>query len=225
MTVRTLKVEVADDAAAAARCVTRLIADRARVAIEERGAFTLALSRGAELAARVGEEDLPWPRVSVFQVDERIVPLGNDDRNLGQLLAALPHDAVRPLPVDETNVEAAADRYAAELPGRLDLVHLGLGADGHVASLFPRSPSLAESQRRVLAVTAPKPPPERLTVTPPVIRAARLTIGLVAGAGKSEALARALDGPDDADQSPGRLARDGLWMVDTAAAARLAARR
>ena len=121
--------------------------------------------------------------------------------------------------------DAAARAYEALLPDRLDILVLGLGADGHIASLFPRSPSLAESRRRVLAVTAPKPPPDRLTVTPPVIRAAGLTIGLVAGAEKAEALGRALDGPDDPYQTPGRLAREGLWIVDTAAAARLAAPR
>jgi 6-phosphogluconolactonase len=126
---------------------------------------------------------------------------------------------------ERTDRDAAVRAYEALLPERLDLLVLGLGPDGHIASLFPRSPTLTESRRRILAVTAPKPPPERLTITPLVIRAARLTIGLVAGAGKSEALARALDGPDDPDQTPGRLARDGLWIVDTAAAARLAARR
>jgi 6-phosphogluconolactonase len=121
--------------------------------------------------------------------------------------------------------DAAARAYEALLPARLDLLVLGLGPDGHVASLFPQSPSLAESRRRVIAVTAPKPPPDRLTITPPVIRAARVTIGLVVGAEKANALARVLDGSEGVDLTPGRLARDGLWLVDTAAAARLAAGR
>jgi 6-phosphogluconolactonase len=123
---------------------------------------------------------------------------------------------------ERSDRDAAARAYEAFLPERPDLLVLGLGADGHIASLFPHSPSLAESHRRILAVTVPKPPPERLTITPPVIHAAGLTIGLVAGAGKAEALARVLDGPDDSDLTPGRLARDGIWIVDTAAAARLA---
>lgn len=216
MTVRTLKVEVADDAAAAARCVTRLIADRARVAIEERGAFTLALSRGAELAARVGEEDLPWPRVSVFQVDERIVPLGNDDRNLGQLLAALPHDAVRPLPVDETNVEAAADRYAAELPGRLDLVHLGLGADGHTASLIPGDPVL-DVRDRLVAVTREYEGYRRMTLTYPALENAREVVWLVTGESKRDPLSRLLAG--DRSLPAARVENDRQRVVIDRAAA------
>lgn len=216
MTVRTLKVEVADDAAAAARCVTRLIADRARVAIEERGAFTLALSRGAELAARVGEEDLPWPRVSVFQVDERIVPLGNDDRNLGQLLAALPHDAVRPLPVDETNVEAAADRYAAELPGRLDLVHLGLGADGHTASLIPGDPVL-DVRDRLVAVTREYEGYRRMTLTYPALENAREVVWLVTGESKRDPLSRLLAG--DRSLPAGRVENDRQRVVSDRATA------
>lgn len=216
MTARTRRVEVADDAAAAARGVARLIADRARVAIEERGAFTLALSRGAELAARVGEEDLPWPRVSVFQVDERIVPLGHDDRNLGQLLAALPHDAVRPLPVDETNVEAAADRYAAELPGRLDLVHLGLGADGHTASLIPGDPVL-DVRDRLVAVTREYEGYRRMTLTYPALENAREVVWLVTGESKRDPLSRLLTG--DRSLPAARVENDRQRVVIDRAAA------
>jgi 6-phosphogluconolactonase len=216
VTVKTLTVEVASDAAAAARCVTRLIADRARVAIEERGAFTLALSRGAELAASVGAEDLPWPRVSVFQVDERIVPLGHDDRNLEQLLAALPHDALRPLPVDETNVEAAADRYAAELPERLDLVHLGLGADGHTASLVPGDPVL-DVRDRLVAVTREYEGYRRMTLTYPALENAREVVWLVTGESKRDPLSRLLAG--DRSLPAARVENDRQRVVVDRAAA------
>ncbi len=187
----TLSVEVADDAAAAALRVAQMIADRARAAAEDRGMFTLALSRGAELAARLGEEDLPWPQVSVFQVDERIAPPGHDDRNLEQLLAALPHDAVRPMPVDETDVEAAAETYAAELPESLDLVHLGLGSDGHTASLIPGDPVL-DVLDRLVAVTREYEDYCRMTLTYPALERAREVVWLVTGESKRDALSRLL---------------------------------
>ncbi len=127
----------------------------------------------------------------MFQVDERIAPLGHDDRNLGQLLAALPHDAVHPLPVDETDVEAAADTYAAELPERLDLVHLGLGADGHTASLIPGDPVLGVRDRLV-AVTREYEGYRRMTLTYPALESAREVVWLVTGESKRDALSRLL---------------------------------
>ena len=227
---------VLDPASFGSLAARRMAAEIRRV-LRSRDHCSLALSGGETpgpvyrgLAAELPERE-SWSRVEIYFADERCVPPGDPASNyrmaketLLDLLPAAPARVHR-MEGERSDRDAAARAYEALLPERLDLLVLGLGADGHIASLFPRSPSLAESRRRVLAVTAPKPPPERLTVTPPVIRAARLTIGLVAGAGKAEALARALDGPDDADQTPGRLARDGLWIVDTAAAARLAARR
>nr|MBA3317836.1 6-phosphogluconolactonase [Gemmatimonadales bacterium] len=115
--------------------------------------------------------------------------------------------------------------YEALLPQRLDLLVLGLGDDGHTASLFPEAAPLAETRRRVLAVRAPRPPVDRLTITPPVIRVARRTIGLVAGANKAAALSRVIDGPYAPVRTPGQLARSGLWIADRAAAARLEVRR
>jgi 6-phosphogluconolactonase len=187
----TLSVEVAGDARAASLRVADLIADHARAAVEERGAFTLALSRGAELIARLGETALPWPHMTVFQVDERVGPLGHEDRNLTHLLAALPPEAARPLPVDDIDLEAAADRYAAALPERLDVVHLGLGPDGHTASLVPNDPVLAVRDRLV-AVTGEYEGYRRMTLTYPVLDAAREVVWLVTGESKREALSRLL---------------------------------
>jgi 6-phosphogluconolactonase len=189
----TLSIEVADDAPAAVLRVAETIACSARVAVEERGVFTLALSRGAELAARLGEENLPWPHVIVFQVDERVVPVGHDARNLTQLHSELPREVVRPLPVDDPDLEAAAAGYAAELPERLDLVHLGLGSDGHTASLIPGDPVL-DVRDRLVAVTREYEGYRRMTLTYPALDAAREVVWLVTGESKRDALSRLLAG-------------------------------
>jgi 6-phosphogluconolactonase len=227
---------VLDPAAFGSLAAQRLAAEIRRV-LRSRDHCPLALSGGETprpvyrcLAAELPERE-SWSRAEIYFADERCVPPDDPASNYRMareaLLDLLPAAAapVHRMEGERSDRDAAARAYEALLPERLDLLVLGLGADGHIASLFPRSPSLAESHRRVLAVTTAKPPPERLTITPPVIRAARLTIGLVSGAAKAEALARVMDGPDDPDEAPGRLARDGLWIVDTAAAARLAARR
>ena len=227
---------VLDPAAFGSLAARRMAAEIRRV-LRSGDHCSLALSGGEtprpvyrSLAAELPEREA-WSRVEVYFADERCVPPDDPASNYRMagetLLDLLPANPARVhrMEGERSDRDAAARAYEAHLPDRLDLLVLGLGADGHIASLFPRSPSLAEWHRRVLAVTAPKPPPERLTITPPVVRAARLTVGLVAGAGKAEALARVVDGLDDFDQTPGCLARDGLWIVDTAAASQLAARR
>ena len=189
----TLSVEVAEDAHEAVLRVASLIAEYARDAVEDRATFTLALSRGAELVARLGEEELPWPHVTVFQVDERVAPSGHDDRNLTQLHTALPIEAVRPMPVEDLDLEAAADRYAAGLPERLDLVHLGLGVDGHTASLVPGDPVL-DVRDRLVAVTREYEGRRRMTLTYPALDAAREIVWLVTGESKRDPLSRLLAG-------------------------------
>jgi 6-phosphogluconolactonase len=189
----TLSVEVVEDAREAVLRVASLIAERARADVEDRGAFTLALSRGAELVARLGEEDLPWPLVTVYQVDERVAPSGHDDRNLTQLHASLPVEAVRPMPVEDLDLEAAAARYAAGLPERLDLVHLGLGSDGHTASLVPGDPAL-DVHDRLVAVTQEYEGRRRMTLTYPALDATREIVWLVTGEGKRDPLSRFLAG-------------------------------
>lgn len=121
--------------------------------------------------------------------------------------------------------EAAALEYDRSLPERLDILLLGMGADGHTASLFPGSAALDQRDRRVLAVRGPKPPAERLTITPPVIEAASEVGVIAAGADKAEMAARAIEGPLDPQALPVQLARRGVWFLDQAAASRLASGR
>ena len=211
----TPALEVSPDAEAAARRVGELIAERARAG----GDFALALSKAppALLHALVAS-GVPWERVRIFQVDERVVPPGHPDRNLAGLLAALPPHArerVRPLPVDEPDLEEAAARHAAAL-GPLDLVHLGLGPDGHTASLFPGDPVL-DVRDRLVAVTREHGGYRRLTLTYPALEAARELVWLVTGEAKREALARLLAG--DGSIPAARIANPRQLVVADAAAA------
>ena len=184
----TVELEVHDDAEGADRRVAALVAERARTTS---GTFTVALSKapGALLADLAG--DLPWERVVVYQVDERVAPTGSPDRNLTALLAALPERHVRAMPVDEGDLDAAAERYATELPPSLDVVHLGLGVDGHTASLVPGDPVL-EVDDCLVAVTGTYEGRTRMTLTYPALNAAREIVWLVTGSEKRDALGRLL---------------------------------
>jgi 6-phosphogluconolactonase len=167
-----------------------------------------------------------WSAVSIYFGDERCVPPEDPESNYGMvkrvLLDALaaPPAAVHRMRGEDPDPARAAAAYAALLPEHVDVLVLGMGADGHTASLFPGSPALAEERRRVMAVTGPKPPARRLTITPPVIRAARAIIVLVAGAEKAAVAARVL-GPEGAGADlPAALARHGIWILDRAAGMR-----
>ena len=207
----TLSLEVHDDASAAARRVAGLVAERA-----QRGASTLALSRGAELLARLGAEDMPWQRVAVYQVDERVAPPGDDERNLTQLVHELPPQVVRPMPVDDPDLDTAAQQYGDGLPEALDLVHLGLGPDGHTASLVPGDPVLGVRDRLV-AITGEYHGRRRMTLTYPVLESAREIVWLVTGEGKREALTRLL--ARDASIPATRIANSSQLVVADRAAA------
>ena len=191
----TLALEVVLDAAAAARRVASLVAERARDAIEHRGELSLALSKTPpELLRALDAEDLPWPSICVYQVDERVAPSGNPARNLTRILEELPpaaHASLRPMPVEDPDLEAAAERYAAELPARLALIHLGLGSDGHTASLVPGDPVL-DVRDRLVAATEEYEGRRRLTLTYSALEAASEIVWLVTGESKREPLARLL---------------------------------
>jgi len=179
-------------------------------------------------AVRAGRASLrDW---DVFLGDERVVPPDDAASNGrmaaealvdgGALAPAQLHRMVDRWPLD---AEAAAARYAALLPARLDILLLGMGPDGHTASLFPGSPALEERERRVVVAEASVAPRQRLTLTPPALAAARRVLVLVSGADKAEAAARALQGPPDVRGTPAQLLRSALWMLDPAAGAQLRA--
>jgi 6-phosphogluconolactonase len=174
--------------------------------------------------------NVPWLAVHVFFGDERAVPPDHPDSNYRMAKESLldrvpiPQNQVYRMQAEDPDREAAARAYEALLPESLDVLVLGVGEDGHTASLFPGSPALREAERRVVPVTGPKPPPERLTVTPPVILAAGRRIVLASGDGKADAIARALDGSWDPNATPIQFAKRGVWFVDPKAAAKLEAR-
>ena len=203
----TLQVEVAPDASAAARRVGELIDARAR----EATTFSIGLSKTRpELL-----EELRDPAFVVYQVDERVAPAGDPERNLNAILAAIPPERVHPMPVEDSDLEAAARRYAEELPARLDLVHLGLGADGHTASLVPGDPVL-DVEDALVAVTGAYEGRRRMTLTYPALAAAREIVWLVTGADKREMLERLLTG--DVSIPAGRVENPLQLVVADAAA-------
>jgi 6-phosphogluconolactonase len=168
----------------------------------------------------LGEMGLDWDRVDLFQVDERVAPDGDPDRNLTQISANLPGEAVarlRPMPVTEQDLDAAAVRYEALMPKPLDLVHLGIGPDGHTASLVPGDPVLEVADRLVALTGGEYQGRRRMTLTYPALATARQVFWLVAGEDKRDALAKLLDG--DPSIPAGRVeADDGLALADRAAA-------
>ncbi|MGH2990564.1 MAG: 6-phosphogluconolactonase [Solirubrobacterales bacterium] len=195
-----MRKETFPDAEAAARAGAKLIADAARDAIGQAGRFALAISGGRTPLAmfeRLGELEVDWDRVDLFQVDERIAPDGDDDRNMTHIRDSLPEAALarlRPMPVTDEDLEAAATRYAGELPKPLDLVHLGIGPDGHTASLVPGDPVLEVTDRLVALTGGEYQARRRMTLTYPALAEARSVFWLIAGEDKRDALAKLLAG-------------------------------
>jgi 6-phosphogluconolactonase len=214
-------IEVLPDDAAVAGRGAGLIAQRARAAVAERGSFTLAVSGGRTpwvMFAKLGDQDVPWPEVTIYQVDERIAADGDPDRNLTHLHESLPPEALErlvPMPVTEGDVEAAAAGYADGLPERLDLVHLGLGDDGHTASLVPGDPVLGVTDRDV-ALTGEYMGRPRMTLTYPVLDRAGEILWLVTGAEKAVPLAKLLARDESIPAGRVRAARS-LVLADEAA--------
>ena len=226
-----MKIEVYTDADAVALAAAKLIANEVRDAVATRGKFVMAVSGGKTpwvMLRDLAQEDVPWKGVHVVQVDERVAPEGDSDRNLTHLRESLlEHAPLRPaqihaMPVDASDIEAACVRYAqtlAEIAGSppvLDLVHLGLGPDGHTASLVPGDPVLDVTNADV-AVTGIYQNRRRMTLTYPIINRSRRVLWLATGAEKAGMLARLQAG--DVSIPAGRVSRDpALVLADRAAA-------
>jgi 6-phosphogluconolactonase len=221
-----MNIEVFADDQAAAQAAARLIAKEVRGAAGARGRFAMAVSGGRTpwiMLRCLGAEDVPWDSVDIFQVDERVAPEGDGDRNLTHLRESLldvtpiQPERIHAMPVESMDLEAAARQYAAILPPTLDLVHLGLGPDGHTASLVPGDPVTQVTQSDV-AVTGVYNGRRRMTLTYPAINRARRILWLATGAEKKEMLPRLYAG--DVSIPAGRVSRDqSVIVADRAAAA------
>jgi len=221
--------EILTDAAAVAHRAATVIAEAAREAVGERGRFVLATSGGStpwRMLRHLADEEVPWEAVHLLQVDERVAPEGHPARNLTHLAESLlahlsrAPAAVHAMPVETPDLAAAAAVYARTLrsvagePAVIDLVHLGLGADGHTASLVPGDAALAASAD--VAATGAYQGRRRLTLTFPALQRARRILWVVTGAEKAAALARLLVG--DLEIPASRVRRDrALVLADTAA--------
>ena len=218
----------------------------ANQSIVTHGRFTIALSGGstpkklyALLASEPYRSQVDWALVEVFWGDERCVPPDDADSNFRmaqeELLSKVPIAAsqIHRMPADQPDHEAASLAYTVEIrhtfgtdgTPNFDLIQLGMGPEGHTASLFPHQASLHEQQRLVIPVTTPKPPPQRLTFTPPLLNAAHNVLFMVTGAEKADVVHTILEGDYQPDEYPAQIVRptngEVTWMLDTAAAGKL----
>jgi len=229
-----VEIKVLADAGAVAEAAARIAAAEARAAVAARGRFVMAVSGGRtpwEMLRALAGEDVPWKSVHVFQVDERVAPGGDPDRNLTHLRknllehAPLPAEQLHAMPVEEPDLEGAAARYAQTLrqfagsPPVLDLAHLGLGPDGHTASLVPGD-SVLNADDRDVALTGIYQRRRRMTLTYPMLNRSRRILWLVTGPEKADMILRLRDG--DPVIPAGRIRPDhALVLADRAAAGRL----
>ena len=248
MSEPTRELRIFPNPEALAAAAADLIATLAQRAIADHGRFSIALSGGSTPRAAytllAQRNDIDWTRTQIFWSDERSVPPDDPDSNYRMAREALldparvPPENVHRMPGEIQLLVAAADTYAAELRGalgmgrtrmpRLDLVLLGLGPDGHTASLFPHTDVLEDRHRIVAANFVPRLNTNRLTFTPKLINAAAAVCFIVAGADKAEALAAVREGAPGPEEYPAQLIHpeEGAlyWLVDEAAAAQLKSR-
>lgn len=227
-------IEILADADTVAKTAAKLIAAEARSAVAERGKFVMAVSGGKtpwQMLRALANEEVPWSGVHIVQVDERVAPAGDPDRNLTHLResllshAPLPESQIYAMPVNEADLEAAAASYALTLeqiagtPPVLDLIHLGLGADGHTASLVPGD-AVCDVTDRDVALTGVYQKRRRMTLTYPLINRARKILWVATGAEKIEMLGRLHKG--DVSIPAGRIqSQAAVLLADMAAAAKL----
>jgi 6-phosphogluconolactonase len=226
-----MKIEIFNDDNSTAQAAAKAIAADARFAVAARGRFVMAVSGGHTpwiMLRALANEDLPWQSLHIVQVDERVAPAGDPDRNLTHLHESLldhspiPPEHIHGMPVESQDLEAAAKQYAALLseiagsPAVLDLVHLGLGPDGHTASLVPGDPALNVTASDV-AVTGSYQGRRRMTLTYPVIDRARQILWLLTGSEKAGPLIRLRNG--DPTIPAGRVSQQrAVIFADRAAA-------
>jgi 6-phosphogluconolactonase len=229
-----MKIKIVEDADSAASEAAKLIAGEVSAAVKDHGSFVMAVSGGRTpwlMLRDLALEDLPWNAVHVVQVDERIAPAGDPDRNFTHLResllehAPLPPGQIHPMPVESADLQAACAQYAHTLetiagsPPVLDLVHLGLGPDGHTASLIP-----GDSVRNIrdvdVALTGIYQGRQRMTLTYPILNRSRRILWLVTGSEKAEILARLV--AEDRSIPAGQVQTDhAVVIADHAAASRL----
>jgi len=231
-----MKLEVFDDADSVAQKAAEAIASDARAVIVDRGRYALAVSGGHTpwiMLRALASEDLAWASVHIFQVDERVAPDGDPDRNLTHLRESLlQHAPIRPeqihaMPVERADLNQAAAEYALNLqeiagsPPVLDLVHLGLGPDGHTASLVPEDQVLKITDADV-GITGVYQGRQRMTLTYPALNRARRILWVVTGSEKIQPLQRLLNGDDSIPA--GKIRREqSLVLADRAAVGELGA--
>ena len=223
-----------------------LIVRLASESVVTHGRFTIALSGGSTprksynlLAGEPYRSQIDWALVEVFLGDERCVPADDAESNFRMahetLLSKVPiaEKQIHRMPADQPDRQAAAQDYVIEMQRvfgtagipSFDLIQLGMGPEGHTASLFPHSAALREQERLVVPVTTPKPPPDRLTFTPPLLNAAQNVLILVTGSDKADAVHKVIEGEYNPDEYPAQIVRpthgEVTWMLDTAAASKL----
>ncbi|HLJ34126.1 MAG TPA: 6-phosphogluconolactonase [Ktedonobacteraceae bacterium] len=241
-----MQIALYSDTDALSRDAAQYIVRLATESIVSHGRFTIALSGGTtprKLYGMLGDEpyrsQIDWTLVDIFWSDERCVPPDSEDSNylLAQqvLLSKIPIPTaqIHRMPADAPDRDAASLAYTDEMRRvfatsgipRFDLIQLGMGPEGHTASLFPHQASLHEQQRLVMPVSVPKPPPPRLTFTPPILNAAHNVLFLVTGADKADAVQAVLEGDYNPDEYPAQIVRptngEVVWMLDTKAASTL----
>ena len=226
-----MKIETYNNPEAVARAAADFIAAESRAAVAARGSFVMAVSGGHTpwiMLRELAQRDVPWADLHIVQVDERIAPAGDPDRNLTHLHESLlEHAPLRPeqihaMAVESSDLQAAATQYVKDLqsiagsPAVLDLVHLGMGPDGHTASLVPGDPVLNTTDADV-AITGTYQGRRRMTLTYPIINRARRVLWLVTGSEKAGMLVRLRAG--DASIPAGRVLADhAVVLADRAAA-------
>jgi 6-phosphogluconolactonase len=218
---------IVPDAAALASRAAAVIAGLATSCVAGHGRFRFAVSGGHTpwaMFAELTEQDVPWSSIEVFQVDERVAPDGDPDRNLTHLDQSLDEVPVHvvPMPVTDADLQRAAAAYGARLPDAFDVVHLGLGPDGHTASLVPGDPVLDVTDRLV-AVTNPYQGHRRMTLTFPALARADQLLWLIAGEDKRDALGKLLAGDPSIPAARVRAGRSSI-LADAAAAEGLGSR-